>query len=108
MTKNRYGEGFAYYVGTCLEKEQLKKYVLLAAADAGVEVPEERWPVIIKNGTVNDRKLHYFLHYSETYRETVCPYEKATELFSGKIYQKGENIPLKDWDVKILEEKERE
>lgn len=108
VTKNRYGEGFAYYVGTCLEKEQLKKYVLLAAADAGVEVPEERWPVIIKNGTVNDRKLHYFLHYSETYRETVCPYEKATELFSGKIYRKGENIPLKDWDVKILEEKERE
>lgn len=104
VTKNRYGKGSACYVGTYLEKEQLKKYLLLAAKDAGIEVPAERWPVIIKSGTVSGKKLHYILHYSEMCREIGCPYGKVTELLSGKIYEKGERIPLKDWDVKILEE----
>lgn len=104
VTKNRYGKGNAYYIGTYLEKEQLKKYLLLAVADAGIEVPAERWPVIIKSGTVSGKKLHYILHYSEMCREIDCPYGKVTELLSGKVYEKGEKIPLKDWDVKILEE----
>lgn len=104
VTKNRYGKGSAYYVGTYLEKEQLKKYLLPAAEDAGIEVPAERWPVIIKSGTVSGKKLHYILHYSEMCREIGCPYRKVTELLSGKVYEKGEKIPLKDWDVKILEE----
>lgn len=104
VTKNRYGKGSACYVGTYLEKEQLKKYLLLAAKDAGIEVPAERWPVIIKSGTVSGKKLHYILHYSEMCREIDCPYGKVTELLSGKVYEKGEKIPLKDWDVKILEE----
>ncbi len=105
VTRNKCGEGSAYYVGTYLEKEQLKKYLLMAAADACIEAPAQRWPVIVKSGTADGRKLHYILHYSEECREMECPYEKAAELFSGKIYQKGEKIPLRDWDVKILEER---
>lgn len=105
VTKNRYGEGCAYYVGTYLEKEQIKRYLLMAAADAGIEIPEQRWPVIIKSGTAGGRKLHYILHYSGECRDVDCPCERAAELFSGKIYRKGDRIPLKDWDVKILEER---
>lgn len=104
VTKNRYGEGCAYYVGTYLWKEQLKKYLLMAAKDARIEIPALKWPVTIKSGTIDGKKLHYLLHYSEADREIDCPYEMATDLISGKRWQKGEKVLLKDWDVKILEE----
>lgn len=104
VTRHAYGDGFAYYIGTYLEKEQLKEYLLIAAADAGIKVPAERWPVIVRSGVAGGRKLHYILHYCEECREVECPYERVKELFSEKIYQMGEKIPLKDWDVKILEE----
>lgn len=104
VTRHAYGDGYAYYIGTYLEKEQLKEYLLLAAGDAGIKVPAERWPVIVRSGVAGGKKLHYVLHYSEKCREMDCPYERALELFSGKIYQMGEKIPLSDWDVKILEE----
>lgn len=104
-TKNGYGEGFAYYIGAYLEKEQLKEYLLQAAEDAGVLLSGERWPVIVKNGIVNGKKLYYILHYGEENREMECPCREARELFTGKIYKKGEKIALTDWDVKILEER---
>lgn len=104
VTRNRYGEGTAYYVGTYPEKEQLKKYLLMAAADAGIEIPAQRWPVIIRSGIADGKKLHYILHYSEDCREIDCPCERATEILSGENFRKGDRIPLKDWDVKILEE----
>lgn len=106
-TKNEYGEGFAYYVGAYLEKEQLKEYLLQAATDAKIAVPKERWPVIIRSGIAGAKRLHYILHYSEISREIDCPYEEVTELFTGKVYRQGEKIALTDWDVKILEERER-
>lgn len=105
VTRNRYGKGSAYYVGTYLEKEQLKSCLLMAASDAGIEVPAYRWPVIIRSGTAEGRKLHYILHYSEEWGEIDCPYGEAEELFSGRIYRRGEKISLRDWDVKILEER---
>ncbi len=106
VTKNRYGAGYAYYVGAYLEKEQLKGYLLQASADAGMEAPVERWPVVIKNGTAGRKKLHYILHYSAACREIVCPYQEAADILTGRVYRKGEKIALADWDVVILEERE--
>lgn len=40
--------------------------------------------------------------------ENNCPYREAAELFTGRVYRKGEKIALTDWDVKILEECEEE
>jgi len=106
VTRNGYGEGFAYYVGAYVEREQLKEYLLRAAADAGIEVPGERWPVIIKSGRAGGKRLHYILHYDSVCREIACPCREAKELLTGTIYRKGERIALTDWDVKILEERE--
>ncbi len=108
VTKHAYGKGFAFYIGAYLEKEQLKEYLLLAAADAGIEASAERWPVIIISGTAEGKKLHFILHYSESDGENNCPYREAAELFTGRVYRKGEKIALTDWDVKILEECEEE
>lgn len=104
VTRHAYGDGSAYYVGAYLEKEQLKEYLLMAAKDAGIELSTEKWPVVLRSGMAEGRKLHYILHYSEECREVDCPYREARDLLTGKMYRSGEKIALSDWDVKILEE----
>lgn len=110
ITHNSYGAGHAYYIGCYTEKETLKKLYRRAVHDAGIESPEMKllWPVIIRSSEKEDgqkkSRLHYVLHYSEDERIIECPYEKAENILDGKVYKKGEQILLKDWDVKLLEE----
>lgn len=105
VTKNRFRNGYAYYIGAFLEKEQLKEVLYKAALDAEIPVPGYQWPIIVRSGeNKNGNKLHYLLHYSGEKKTVLCPYEKVKELLTGAVYQKGDEIVLNDWDVKILEE----
>ena len=105
ITRCRYGEGHAYYVGGYIEKEILKEIYRKAAEDAGIvnEAMDYEWPVIFRSGMAL-RPLHYLLHYGEEARSIRCPYAHVTDLLTGEQYQKGDEIRLTDWDVKILEE----
>ncbi len=103
--RNACGKGYAFYLGCFTTKEILKELYLQAAGYAGLEVPEARWPVIIRSGVNRPgKKVHFLLHYSEKDDTFVCPWEKVRELRSGEVYEKGEPVCLADWDVKILEE----
>lgn len=114
ITRHAYEEGVAYYIGCYTEKEILKQIYQNAASDAGIDVLCTRqaegernleWPLIVRSGKNRIGKtIHYFLHYSEQDTEVSCPYEKVTDVLTGESYQKGDKIPFKDWDVKILEE----
>lgn len=105
ITRNSYGKGTAYYIGCYTEKELLKEILVRAAEDAGIPMEYAKWPVIVRNG-VNQlgKTIHYLFHYSEENGEWVCPYREVTDLLSGKKFKKGDKIPLKDWDVYVLEE----
>lgn len=107
ITHNAYGMGHAYYIGCYTDKSILKDVYKKALADANIKNPtgELEWPVIIRSGVnAEGHKLHYLLHYSEDDREVKCPYEKVTDLLTGKSYSKDDIISLTDWDVKVLEE----
>jgi beta-galactosidase len=105
ITKHRYGQGCAYYIGTYVPADCLKKIYRDAAASAGIEVSEYSWPVIIRSGcTPKAGKIHYILHYSQDKETIHCPYASAVDLLTGKKYQAGDEICLKDWDVLILKE----
>lgn len=104
ITRHEYGAGCAYYVGCYTDKEILKEVYERAAGDAGIPVPDLAWPVIIRSGTVQDRTIHYILHYSEEERTISCPFRAVRDLMSGREYHTGDQIRLKDWDVLILEE----
>lgn len=105
ITKHDYGSGHAYYIGCYTDKELLKDLYRTAFSDAKLPIPETEWPIIVRSGTTSDGNiLHYILHYSEEGSSFVCPYKKATEILTGRTYQKKDNIPLKGWDVLILEE----
>lgn len=107
VTRNAYGNGYAYYIGCYTDKETLKDIYQKAALDAGIhkEFKEAVWPLIIRSGmNQNGKRLHYVLNYSETQQQAENPYEYATDLLTGISYKKGEKIHLSDWGVAILEE----
>jgi Beta-galactosidase len=107
ITCSEYEKGFAYYIACYTDKETLKSVYKQAIKDAGLEtvVPEASWPVIIRSGkNQENNELHYLLHYSEENSTFICPYDNVRDVLSGREYQQGDPILLKDWDVVILEE----
>lgn len=118
ITRHRYGKGCAYYIGCFTEKEILKEVYEKAACDADIPVPEMKWPVIVRTVSVRPEpekgrtlqkkeEIHYILHYSEDERTIICPYNMAEDLLSGRKYGKGDEILLRDWDVVVLREEQR-
>lgn len=102
---NSYGKGKAYYVGAFVSKRKLKQVLDEAATQAGLEKAGFCWPVIERSGVNGSgEKLHYLLHYSGEEKSVVCPYVQVTDILSGETYRQGDDILLKDWDVKILVE----
>lgn len=106
ITRHQYGAGCAYYVGCYTDKDILKEVYKMAAEDAKIPMPELKWPVTVRSGTVRGRMIHYILHYSEEDRTISCPFSAVKDILSGKEYQAGDEIRLKDWDVLILEEEQ--
>lgn len=104
VTKNRYGQGTAYYIGAFVGKEALKQIYRGAFDEAGM-AKALCWPITIRSG-VNElgEKVHYVLHYSEKTENIVCPYDAVTDLLTDRSYQKGDVITLSDWSVCILVE----
>lgn len=107
VTKNRYENGMAYYIGAYLDKEILKRIYRLALADAGIKEASVEFPFIIRSGiNEENEQVHYVFHYADTEESFRCPYGKVVDLLSKKVYRRGEMIPMTDWDVKILIEEE--
>lgn len=102
ITYNRYGSGEAWYIGCYTTKEELKKVYKKAF---GLSDNHEEWPVIIRSGqNKNGDKLHFIFNYSQDAVNVMCKYTEVESLFDSKIYKKGDNISLKDFDVVILRE----
>lgn len=108
VTRNAFGKGRAWYIGTMLPLEALKKYLLRAAADAGLQAPALRWPLVLRSGTnAAGQTVHFLLNYSREELRLASPWD-GTELLSGKRVRAGETVLLSDWDVRILIEGEAE
>ena len=63
-TRNGFGKGKAWYLGTMVPAEKLKEYLLMAVRDAGITPCPVQWPVILRRG-INEagERLHYFFNY---------------------------------------------
>ncbi len=106
ITKNKYENGFAYYIGCFTEKEQLKEVYKDAIKEAGVKGYENiEYPIIIRSGKNNEGKnMHFILHYSQEERTLNCPFDNVKDILTGAIFKKDEKIELKDWEVLVLVE----
>ncbi|MBR1757966.1 MAG: beta-galactosidase [Lachnospiraceae bacterium] len=104
VTRNTYGKGHAWYLGTMLPPEKCKEYLKRAAMDAGIAVPDVQFPVIVRHGLLSDgSRVHFVLNYSSDLREIVCEW-KGTELLTGTTVEKGAKMEVPDWGVLMIKE----
>lgn len=105
ITENHFCKGYAYYFGCFTDKEVLKKLYNRAAKKAGIPLLQVEAPVIVRSGkNRSGAMVHYLFHYDKEEKEIICPYPKAVDILSKKVYAQGDVIVLSDWDIKILEE----
>ena len=104
ITRNRFGKGTAVYLG-CMTGEAVLANVLRGAlTDAGVQIPGQAFPVILRGG-VNDfgRRVTFCLNYSADARQ-VQACMTGRELLGGRAVAQGETLTLAPWGLAILEE----
>lgn len=102
FTRNTYGMGRAYYLGTCVEPARLKKYLMMAAQDAQIPKCAYEFPIVIKAGVNPAGELLLFIfNCSSTGRNMILQWG-GTELISNNEFHAGQRIFIRDWGVMIL------
>ena len=102
FTRNTYGMGRAYYLGTYVEPARLKKYLMMAAQDAQIPKCAYEFPIIIKAGANPAGELLLFIfNCSSTGRNIILQWG-GTELISNNEFHAGQRIYIRDWGVMIL------
>lgn len=105
VTENSYGNGKAFYLGCMTDKKilwRILEYVLRAAA---VQIPDENFPVIVRQGR-NDfgKTVRFYFNYSAEDRNVTYRFSDSTELLSGAEIKSQEEFGIPAWGVKIIEE----
>ena len=105
ITRNHYGKGQAVYIGCMTDEETLKSVYKAVLPEAGVEIPEYNYPIIVRKG-LNDlgKTVCYFLNYSGMELEMPYEYTNGIELLENTAVENGTALQMPAWGVKIVEE----
>ena len=105
ITRNHYGKGQAVYIGCMTDEETLKAVYKAVLPEAGVEIPEYHYPIIVRKG-LNDlgKTVCYFLNYSGMELEMPYDYKNGIELLENTAVENGTALQMPAWGVKIVEE----
>lgn len=103
ITQNRYQEGTASYIGCYFDEALLKELLRFLCRQAGIPVPTEQYPIIIKRG-INDlgKEVTYYFNYSDDVQNVAC-HEDGYLLMQEKQIGKGDIITLERWGFAIVE-----
>lgn len=127
VTGNRYGSGYAAYLGCYTDADALKELLALLCERAGIALPDKVYPVIVKRG-VNalQKEIVYYFNYSEEPHQITYRGAEATLLLTGHprsdadaalllnghprpdadaalTLKDGDTLTLSGWDFIILE-----
>ena len=105
ITRNHYGKGQAVYIGCMTDEETLKSVYKALLPEAGVEIAEYHYLVIVRKG-LNDlgKTVCYFLNYSGMELEMPYDYKNGIELLENTAVENGTALQMPAWGVKIVEE----
>lgn len=105
ITRNHYGKGQDVYIGCMTDEETLKSVYKAVLPEAGVEIPEYHYPIIVRKG-LNDlgKTVCYFLNYSGMELEMPYDYKNGIELLENTAVENGTALQMPAWGVKIVEE----
>ena len=105
ITRNHYGKGQAVYIGCMTDEETLKSVYKAVLPEAGVEIPEYHYPIIVRKGLNNlGKTVCYFLNYSGMELEMPYDYKNGIELLENIAVENGTALQMPAWGVKIVEE----
>ena len=105
ITRNHYGKGQAVYIGCMTDEETLKSVYKAVLPEAGVEIPEYHYPIIVRKGLNNlGKTVCYFLNYSGMELEMPYDYKNGIELLENTAVENGTALQMPAWGVKIVEE----
>ncbi len=105
VTRNRYGQGSATYIG-CMTSPELAGSILKAAVqETGLWGADQElaFPLIVKTGiNPQNQTVRYYFNYSDSPQSLVYPHGPAEELLSGRELAQGEELELAPWGAAIL------
>lgn len=103
VTRNRYGEGQAIYLGCFFEDDGLEQLLTELYREWDIPANAYHFPVIVRQGINRQGKqITYYMNFSDKEQRIQIQVE-GTELFSGEYISGDREIALPPWDVKILE-----
>lgn len=109
ITGNRFGQGYAAYLGCYADAEVLKKLLSFLCEKADISRESAVYPIVVKRGT-NDlqKEIVYCFNYSEEAGTVIYRGPDARILLGKKegdrIVKDGDSLTLSAWDFLILEE----
>ena len=101
ITKNQYGEGFTYYIGTNMDQEGIDKVLKMATHQADIHpVVDEPTALEVVCRKTADSTHYYIFNFKET--DIVIPdqFVGFTDLLTGKKVESG--MRMKQYDALIL------
>lgn len=102
VTRNCFGEGFVYYVGTRMSKEGLSFILDKAAADAAVEsVGQETEGLEIVCRQTEDSRIYFVMNFENQERRMPLWLCHNRDLLSGEMV--SEDTMLRKYDVYIIQ-----
>ena len=102
VTRNDFGKGHAWYIGAVPTDIELKKNICAACVDAGIDVPDTIWPLIVRKAfTADGQKVTFLFNYSSDTQAVTSPVSGESILTHRKI-AKGDTITIGDWDLDII------
>ena len=127
ITYNKYGKGYAAYLGCYFDDKILKDVLHFLCSEADVDIPDVEYPVIIKKG-INDfgKEIVYYFNYSDDVQTVTYHGQDAVMLVRGddddcvrneddharnedmknkveNTITDGNSIVLKGWEFAVLE-----
>ncbi len=104
LTRNVFGRGRAWYLGALTDWESIRDCLLRVCEDAGIPVPEQRWPIIVRKRLTEDgRTLRFVLNCSAA-QQRIPGLPGEPILLAGSRAEADGSLILDSWGVGCIRE----
>ena len=101
VTRNVFGKGITYYIGTDMDAEGIDQVMEKAVADAGVSpvIPENTELEVTRRST-EDSDYYFVMNFKDKELSVPSSLTGKTDLLTGETVNSG--MVMKKFDVKIV------
>lgn len=101
VTKNQYGTGCTYYIGSCMDEAGIAKVMEMALADGGVKpLVANATKLEITCRKAVDQDFYFVINFTDEVLEVPAEFVGREDVLTGQLVQAGDT--MKKYDVKIV------